>query len=114
MNLGDWWGAELSPVGLDLQFAAAADQAAPGIVQYAEQIRAIGESLIEAINRARLSVAMSDAQRELLDIQIRRAQQGLPPIQTGAYTNGQPAAGETSTLVWVALGVAAIALLRKG
>jgi len=112
MTLGDWWGAELSPSGFDLAVAQAADSAAPGIVEYARQIQAIGESLVEAINRARMSVAMTDAQRDLLNIQLTRLQQGLPPLSTGA-TNPGSITLDSSALMWAAVGVGAVLLLRK-
>jgi len=95
------------------------DQIAPGIVDYAQSIRTASESIIDAINRARLSVAMTDAQRELLAVQVQRAQQGLPPINTQVYTGaggitagtilGMPA----QTFMMLALAAIGVYLLSK-
>ena len=78
-GLGDNWGAETSPSGFELQYAQAADQIAPGILDYAMTIITSGESILNAINRARISVTMTDLQREQLDQQLQRARAGLPP-----------------------------------
>lgn len=113
-RLGDNWGAETSPSGMDLAYAQTADQIAPGIVDYARQFQAVGESLIEAISRARMTLSMSDAQRQLLQVQIDRARQGLPPLQTTQYTGGG-AGISTQTLLLVALALGALILMtRKG
>jgi hypothetical protein len=112
-SLGDNWGAETSPSGFELTYAQTADQIAPGIVDYARQFQTAGESLIEAISRARMTLAMSDAQRELLQVQIDRARQGLPPLQTTQYTGGvQGINNQTLILVALALGVL-ILMTRK-
>lgn len=107
--LGDRWGAETSPDGFDLEFARAANETAPGIVEFAQQIAIAGETLVSAINRARTQVAMTDQQRALLEIQIQRAQQGLPPIQS---TGG----GITLTGPMMLLGAALLVYLltRRG
>lgn len=83
-NLGDRWGAESSPTGFDLVYAQNAEAVAPGIVEYVNTLRTAGESFIDALNRARMSVSMTNAQRELLDVQIQRARAGLPPLQMTA------------------------------
>lgn len=117
-TLGDNWGAETSPSGFDLQYAQTADSIAPGILDYANTIKAVGESWIDAIARARMTVAMTDAQRQLLDIQIDRARQGLPPLNTQPYTSGgvniggAQLSGQT-LLILAALVVVAIMVSRK-
>lgn len=107
-GLGDRWGAETSPSGFELEYAAAADTIAPGIVDYARQIAQAGETLINAISRARLTLDMTDQQRALLQVQLTRAQQGLPPIPAAP-------APAVPTWVWVAgLALLGVLLLRSG
>lgn len=62
------------------QYAVSFNEIAPGIVEWANSFRAVGETLIDSIARIRTAVAMSDAQRAMLDIQLQRAQAGLPPL----------------------------------
>ena len=97
----------------DEVYAAAMDNAAPGIVDIARQMQAFGESLVEAISRARMTVAMNDAQRELLEIQIQRARQGLPPIQTAPYTTTGGAGFVDGKVLLVLVLVGLVLLARR-
>lgn len=106
-TLGDFWGAETSPSGFDLVYAQTANEIAPGIVDYARTIQTIGESLIDAISRARMSLAMTDYQRSMLDVQLDRARQGLAPLPTN-YGVGTGSQIDSKTVM---LALAAIAFL---
>jgi hypothetical protein len=112
MRLGDNWGAETSPNGFELEYANAANQIAPGIVDFAQSIATAGETIISAINRARTQVSMTNQQRDLLDLQLQRAQQGLPPLNVNASTQG----GLTLTPTMLILGglLLVVLLTRKG
>lgn len=112
-TLGDRWGAETSPSGFDLIYAQQAEEIAPGIVDYANQIRLFGESLIDSISRARMSLAMSDQQRALLDVQLQRAQLGLPPIQTGQYGVVGGSTVDSKMVLLALAGIALILLMRR-
>ena len=107
-SLGDNWGAETSPSGNDLLYLQAADQIAPGIVDYALTIITSGETLLNAVNRARISVSMTDAQRELLAVQMERARLGLPPTVTRA-----PSGIDQKTLLLIAAGVLVVWLMTR-
>jgi hypothetical protein len=81
------WTNPADPYGtFDMQFTAVANEIAPGIVSYAQSIQTGAESIIDAISRARLQLAMSDYQRDMLQAQIDRAKQGLPPVAPTAST----------------------------
>jgi len=112
MKLGDRWGAETSPDGFELAYADAANQIAPGIVDFAQSIATAGETIISAINRARTQVAMTNQQRDLLDLQLQRAQQGLPPLNVNAVNQG----GLTLTPTMMIVGglLLVYLLTRKG
>lgn len=117
-NLGDAWGADTSPHGYDLVYAQSADAIAPGIVATAQQIATAGESIVSAIARATNVVNMNDAQRQLLNLQIQRAQSGQAPLygaQYGISLPGQAAGGflNNQTVMLAMLGFAALLLLRR-
>jgi hypothetical protein len=113
-GLGDAWGAETSPSGVEGALANAANQVAPGIVDYAQSIITVGESFVSALNRARTQVSMTDAQRQLLDIQIQRAQQGLPPLSTAQYTTPGIVGGMSNqTLLLIVAGAALVFMLSR-
>ena len=121
-NLGDAgvWNFETLPYDFASQFpvsnqpfAVVVDQVAPGIVSYAQSIATAGETLLSAVLRARSSVSMNDAQRQLLDIQLQRAQAGLPPLDVSSITGGGRAGLTRSGPLVLGLIVAAVLLLRR-
>lgn len=114
-NLGDNWGAETSPSGYDLQYAAEADRIAPGIVAIAQSIATAGETLVNAISRARTTLNMTDAQRQMLDLQINRAQAGLAPLNSSQYGfgGGGSVAGISSTTLLFGLGLLGVFLIAR-
>ena len=87
---------------------------APGITNVANAIRVEGEDWISAITRAMGQVAMADYQRRLLNVQLERARQGLPPLdasQYGATVNVQ--APQLNYIMLVGLAAVAFLLLRR-
>lgn len=86
--LGDRWGAESSPSGFDAAYMQSSESIAPGIVDYAQSIKTASMSIIDALSYARNSVSMTDQQRDLLSVQLDRARQGLPPLNTSVYGIG--------------------------
>lgn len=99
--------------GVETQFAQTANEIAPGIVDIANSIRLVGESLIDAVSRARLSVAMTDTQLQLLDLQLQRAQQGLPPVDVSGYLGGRPQIDNRTVMLGIALLVGLILLTNR-
>lgn len=110
--LNDRWGAETSPSGTDQVYAQNANEIAPGIIDVVNSIRVAGESFVDALARARMQVAMSDAQSDLLQINIDRARAGLPPVSLQQYTTGSgtPTNQQISTQT-VFLGLLAVGAL---
>mgnify|MGYP000848251690 CR=1 FL=1 len=115
MPIGDRWGAETSPSGTDQIYATVAEQTAPGIVDVVNSIRVAGESFIDALARARAQVALSDAQSDLLSLNIDRARQGLPPISPQQYITGTPTNQSISanTVLLAVLGLGALILATR-
>ena len=64
------------------------DSVAPGIVDKALSMTLPGESTIDALIRAASTVVMADTQRRILNIQIDRMRQGLPPLNASQYSPG--------------------------
>lgn len=95
-------------------YAVTLEQIAPNINTLVQEERAPGESWIDSLARLVPSILASDAQRRLLNVNIDRARQGLPPLDTSQYGVGVNVGltGDTQKLVmWGAVGFAALALL---
>lgn len=87
---------------------------APGLATVADEIRVSGEDWISAISRAMGTVAMADYQRRLLNVQLERARQGLPPLNASQYGVGvNVEAPQLNLLLIGGLAVAALLLLRR-
>ena len=87
---------------------------APGLADVAQSIRVQGEDWISSVSRAMGQVAMADYQRRLLNVQLERARQGLPPLQAseyGATVNVQ--APRLNYLMFVGIAAVAFLLLRR-
>jgi hypothetical protein len=98
------------------EYGMIADSIAPGIVQQAQAIRVAGEDWISAITRAISTVSMADAQRRLLNLQLQRAQQGLPPLDSSQYGLGVSVGigGDTQKMILLGLaGIAVVLLLTR-
>lgn len=98
------------------QWAGGIETIAPGIIDQARAIAVEGESWIESIARAMGTVAMADYQRRLLNVQLERARQGLPPLdasQYGATFNVGLAPGTQQMLLIGGIGLLAVLLLAR-
>ena len=90
------------------------DVIAPGLSQVANEIKVAGEDWISAISRAMGTVAMADYQRRLLNVQLERARQGLPPLNSSQYGVGiNVEAPQLNLLLIGGLALAAFVLLRR-
>lgn len=94
-------------------YLRAVDQVAPGIVTQAERIQIPGESFVDSLSRAITTLAMADAQRQLLKVQIQRASQGLPPLNTSQYGVGANVnvgvSSDTQRMLLIGAGILAAA-----
>jgi hypothetical protein len=91
------------------------EQIAPGLADVADRIRVQGEGWIEALSRAAGQVAMADYQRRLLNVQLERARQGLPPLDASQYGVGvNVQAPQLNTLLILgAVGIVAVLVLLR-
>jgi len=90
------------------------DTISPGLLDWADRIAVVGESWISAISRAAGQVAMADYQRRLLNVQLERARQNLPPLDVSQYGVGvQVSAPQLNMLVYGGLALVAVLLLAR-
>jgi hypothetical protein len=61
-------------------FQPVMEQTAPGITKVINQQSQAGESWIDTAQRALTMLVMTNTQRQLMQINLERARQGLPPI----------------------------------
>ena len=100
----------------DRGFVPAIETVAPGITEIANQIAVEGEGWISAISRAMTTVAMADYQRRILNAQLERARQGLPPLQPSEYApaiNVGLSPQTRNLLIYGGLALVAVLLLRR-
>jgi|SRR4051812_30026375 hypothetical protein len=70
-------GADFLPA---YDFSLSLDSIAPGTSAAVADSQAPGESWIDALGRILPGLVMADSQRRLLNVQMDRARQGLPPL----------------------------------
>jgi len=95
---------QLSPYGESgmLQNALAAQD--PALNQAIVAARVPGEDYIAAALRVAQSYIMADSQRRLLNAQLTRAQQGLPPLDSSQYGLGVSLGLSAETQKWIMYG----------
>lgn len=78
----------------------------PGFLDFIAREGVPGETWVQTASRIVSGVVMTAYQRQILDVQLERARNGLPP----AGVEGTTIPGTTSTGVpsWVVLGAAAL------
>ena len=67
-------------------YAGVLDQVAPGIVQKINQTQTPGESWIDTLTKLVPALTMTVQQVQLMQLNIERAKNGLPPIDIASYT----------------------------
>lgn len=97
--------------GLQLAYQNAIDAIAPGASDQAAQVQAPNEDYLSALLRVAGAVVTTDAQRKLLNVQIDRANKGLPPLDMSQYGAGVNVGLSPETLKMLGFGVGALALV---
>lgn len=70
------------------QYIDSLEVIAPGITAEIQNEQQGGESWIDSLSRLLPILATTYQQRQLLEIQVDRARQGLPPLDASAYAPG--------------------------
>lgn len=93
-------------------YQPAIEKTAPGITKVINQQSQPGESWIDTTQRVLTMLTMTQAQRQLLQINLERARQGLPPISgaDAGLSVGVEVGRDTRQLIMIG-GVALLAVL---
>lgn len=95
-------------------YASSLEFAAPGITALVDDAQGPNESWMTALARLLPAVAATYQQKQILDIQMQRASQGLPPLNASQYAAGFQVGLSDDTknlLIMGALGLGAVLLL---
>lgn len=104
------------PYGMDVTTANAIESFAPGSTAIIAQNQPPGESWIDTAQKILTGLVMTEQQRQLMQLNIDRARQGLPPIDINRYTgvgvNVGLSQGTQQLVLYLALGAGALILLN--
>lgn len=91
------------------------DYIAPGFNDLVNQQQQAGESWLDSAARLLPILAATDQQRQLLQVQVDRAKQGLPPLNVSQYAAGVQV-GMSSDLknLLIVGGLAALGIMLFG
>jgi len=91
-------------------YAVALETAAPGVVNVIDQVAKPGENWTDALVRTLPVLAATAQQYQILQVQVERARQGLPPLDSSQYGAGVNVGLSADTLkivLYAGLAVAA-------
>jgi hypothetical protein len=95
----------------DAQWTASLEDMAPGVTRLIAENGNTGEDWASTLARLLPVIASTYQQKQLLDVQVQRAQQGLPPLDAGQYAPGVKVGLDAQTqqmLLWGGVGVLAL------
>ena len=105
------------PYGMDIATAQAINTIAPNATQVIAENQSPGEPWYETAQKILTGLVMTNQQRELMQLNIERARQGLPPIDINRYTgvgvNVGLSQGTQQLVLYLALGAGALILLNS-
>ncbi len=105
------------PQGMTREQWAAFGTFAPGATAIVAQNQTPGESWTDTLQKVLTGIVATNQQRQLMQLNIERARQGLPPVDINRYTGVGVNVGlsqSTQQLVlYLALGAGALLLLNS-
>jgi hypothetical protein len=117
MSYEDAIDAGLVPQGMTREQWYAFGTFAPNSTQIIAQNQPPGESWIDTAQKILTGLVMTEQQRQLMQLNIDRARQGLPPIDINRYTgvgvNVGLSQGTQQLVLYLALGAGALILLNS-
>lgn len=75
-------------VAPDPSWSASLEELAPGVTTLVAENRAANESWVDALARLLPTIAATYQQKQLLDVQVERARNGLAPLDASQYAPG--------------------------
>lgn len=82
------FGNALDTMTGSLGYEPALDAIAPNFTSMVSQTSVPGESWVDTAQRLLTAIVVTDQQRQMLNIQLARAKQGLPPLSNADYGLG--------------------------
>lgn len=105
------------PVGMSREQYLAVESFAPNASVIISQNQTQGESWIDTAEKILTSLVMTNQQRQLMQLNIERAKQGLPPIDINRYSgvgvNVGLSQGTEKLVLYLALGAGAFLLINS-
>ena len=99
-------------------YDAVLDQIAPGIVQKINQTQTANESWIDTLTKLVPALTMTVQQVQLMQLNVERAKNGLPPIDIASYSgvgvNVGLSPATRNLLIYGGIAVLAVLLLTRG
>lgn len=96
-------------------YAASLEEVAPNITTMIGEQQQPGESWTDSLARLLPIIAATEQQRQLLNVQIDRAKQGLPPLNVSQYAAGvQVGVSSDVKNLLILGGLGALAILAVG
>lgn len=81
----------------DAQWSASLEAVAPGVTGLVAENATPGESWVDTLGRLLPVIASTYQQKQLLDVQVERARNGLPPLNASQYAPGVAVGLNTDT-----------------
>jgi hypothetical protein len=99
-------------------YAGVLEEVAPGIVQKIAQTQTPGESWIDTLTKLVPALTMTVQQVQLMQLNIERAKNGLPPIDIASYSgvgvNVGLSPATRNLLIYGGIALVAVLLLTRG
>jgi hypothetical protein len=98
--------------GITYDYSSAINQISPGLGTSAVQAASTsGQSWVQTLANLATSLTLANSQRQLLNVQLQRAQQGLPPLDASQVGLGVSVGISSQTQKLVLLGGAALLIV---
>lgn len=105
------------PVGMSREQYLAVESFAPNASVIISQNQTQGESWTDTAQKILTGLVMTEQQRQLMQLNIERAKQGLPPIDINRYSgvgvNVGLSQGTEKLVLYLALGAGAFLLINS-
>ena len=109
--------AGMVPQGMTREQWMAIGTFAPNATNIIAQNQSPGESWVDTAQKIVTGLVMTEQQRQLMQLNIERARQGLPPVDINRYTgvgvNVGLSQGTQQLVLYLALGAGALLLLNS-
>jgi len=107
---------DVSTVQMPADYQAVFNQAGPGVVEAIKQAQNPGEKWTDTFVKIATNLGMGVQQYQLMNLNVQRARQGLPPIDVASYSgagvNVGLSAGTQQLVTYAGLALVGLVLLN--